>query len=99
MRFFDFPFGKRKDEQPKARPKGVTNSSVQSISTLTTSGSFQPQAKPVAYKSSIPSTEPFVFKSDWHQRFENGHEVMGLQQCGRTVSVEKNTNECRGDIN
>ncbi|MGM9794965.1 MAG: hypothetical protein ACI3ZZ_01920 [Candidatus Aphodosoma sp.] len=40
--------------------------------------------------------EPFVFVSDCHQRYENGSEVMGLQQCVRTVSVEKNTNGCRG---
>lgn len=40
--------------------------------------------------------KPFVFKSTCHQRFENSHEVMGLQKCVRTVSVEKNTNGCRG---
>ena len=40
--------------------------------------------------------EPFVFRSDCHQRYENGSEKMGLQQCIRTIRVEKNTNGCRG---
>lgn len=40
--------------------------------------------------------EPFVFKSNCHQRYENGNPVMGLQECGRTVSVIKNINGCKG---
>lgn len=96
MGFFDFLFGKKKDEQPKTQLKSVPDSSTQSIPKPTASGSFQPQAKPAAPKPSVPTMDPFVFKSDCHQRFENGQEVMGLQHCGRTVSVEKNTNGCRG---
>ena len=42
------------------------------------------------------SIEPFVFKSDCHQRYENGQPVNGLQECKRTITVEKNTNGCRG---
>lgn len=56
----------------------------------------QHKTKPVAPKQSTPAMEPFVFKSDCHQRFENSSEVMGLQHCIRTVSVEKNTNGCHG---
>ena len=39
---------------------------------------------------------PFVFKSTCHQRYENLMPVRGLQQCVRTVSVEKNINGCSG---
>lgn len=42
------------------------------------------------------SLEPFVFKSDQHQRYENGSPVRGLQLCGRTVILEKNISGCRG---
>ncbi len=40
--------------------------------------------------------EPFVFKSDQHQRYEDGTPVRGLQICGRTVILEKNTSGCKG---
>lgn len=39
---------------------------------------------------------PFVFHSGHHQRYQNGTPVMGLQACGRTVQLEKNTNGCKG---
>ncbi len=42
------------------------------------------------------SITPFIFKSNCHQRFENGYPKMGLQECVRTISVEKNTNGCKG---
>lgn len=42
------------------------------------------------------SIEPFVFKSNCHQRYENNQPVMGLQECIRTITVEKNTDGCRG---
>lgn len=40
--------------------------------------------------------EPFVFKSNCHQRYENGLPKMGLQECFRTICVEKNINGCKG---
>ena len=40
--------------------------------------------------------KPFVFRSTCHQRYENIMPVRGLQQCLRTVSVEKNVNGCSG---
>lgn len=40
--------------------------------------------------------EPFIFKSNCHQRYENGFPKMGLQDCFRTVCVEKNINGCNG---
>lgn len=92
MGFLDFLFGKKKDEQTKAG----SYTSSQTVNQPSAPKPTQPQVKPVAPKQSTPTMEPFVFKSDCHQRFENGSEVMGLQQCIRTVSVEKNTNGCRG---
>lgn len=92
MGLLDFLFGKKKkDEQSKVQPKATSNTSVQSVQNPTNPNQSQLQARP-----SAPTMEPFVFKSDCHQRFENGSEVMGLQQCIRSVSVEKNTNGCRG---
>lgn len=49
-----------------------------------------------ADKQEPVSIEPFVFKSNCHQRYENGTPVMGLQNCLRTVCVEKNINGCHG---
>lgn len=42
------------------------------------------------------SMTPFVFHSNCHQRYQNGSPVMGLQECDRTVTVEKNTSGCPG---
>ena len=42
------------------------------------------------------SLQPFVFRSDCHQRYENDIPVQGFQECLRTVSVVKNTNGCPG---
>lgn len=39
--------------------------------------------------------QPFTFKSNCHQRYENGNPV-GYAECMRTVSVVKNTNGCLG---
>ena len=44
----------------------------------------------------VTDIDPFVFKSTCHQRYENGRRVRGLQECMRTVSVEKNINGCQG---
>ena len=47
-------------------------------------------------QSSEREVNPFVFVSQHHQRYENGQPVMGLQNCIRTVRLEKNTNGCNG---
>ena len=47
-------------------------------------------------KERLNSIEPFVFESNIHQRYQNENPVMGLQECLRTVRVEKNTNGCPG---
>ena len=49
-----------------------------------------------ANKHSEATIEPFVFKSNSHQRYQNGNPAMGLQHCIRTVCVEKNTHGCSG---
>lgn len=92
MGFLDFLFGKKKDEQPTAG----SDTSSQTVHKPSAPKPAQPQVNHVAPKQSISTMEPFVFISDCHQRYENGTEVMGLQQCVRTVRVEKNTNGCRG---
>ena len=40
--------------------------------------------------------EPFVFKSNQHQRYKGSEKEGDLQRCFRTISVEKNTNGCKG---
>jgi hypothetical protein len=42
--------------------------------------------------------KPFTFVSNQHQRYENGTPVMGVQNCIRTLTVEKNVNGCDGYI-
>ena len=87
MGFFDFLFGK-KNEENAPQIKHNSSSETKPISTEQNSTSTQ---------SKVPlSMEPFVFNSTCHQRYEHGSEVMGLQECGRTIRVEKNTNGCRG---
>lgn len=57
--------------------------------------SFDRFRKQKGQKESL-SIVPFTFKSTCHQRYENGTPKMGPQKCLRTVTVEKNTNGCRG---
>lgn len=49
-----------------------------------------------AVRARMMTIEPFVFKSNCHQRYEGAYPKMGLQECLRTVSVVKNTNGCSG---
>jgi len=44
------------------------------------------------------SITPFTFRSNQHQRYENGIPVMGEQNCLRSISVEKNVSGCDGYI-
>lgn len=54
------------------------------------------QAKLKAEREQKESIQPFTFRSNCHQRYENGTPVMGLQECIRTVSLVKNTDGCPG---
>lgn len=40
--------------------------------------------------------DSFLFKSNCHQRYENGIPKMGLQKCIRTITIEKNIHGCPG---
>lgn len=89
MGLLDFIFGKKKDAKtsvPQSKPAAKP----------------QPTAsRPVTTTSSAPKTAelsiaPFVFESNQHQRYENGNPVQGLQECPRTIKIEKNVNGCSG---
>lgn len=54
------------------------------------------QAKLKAEREQKESIQPFTFRSNCHQRYENDNPVMGLQECIRTVSLVKNTDGCPG---
>lgn len=88
MGFLDFIFGKKKkinssapQPQQAAKPQSTTSNTAPSTS-------YAPKAE--------LSIAPFVFESNQHQRYENGNPVKGLQECPRTVKVEKNINGCSG---
>lgn len=89
MGFLDFIFRKKKDGQVRASVEPTTHAQMSS-----TTGA-QKHTKVETTISSL-TIEPFVFTSNCHQRYEKGSEVMGLQVCGRTVRVEKNTDGCKG---
>ena len=40
--------------------------------------------------------ETFTFQSNQHQRYEKGAPVKGIQNCIRTITVEKNSKGCNG---
>lgn len=81
MKLFDFIFGKN------------TKLSELDANTKSDDNVYKKQDNK---RQKIDTVEPFVFKSNCHQRYENGQPVMGLQKCMRTVSVEKNTKGCKG---
>lgn len=54
------------------------------------------QAKLKAEREQKESIQPFTFRSNCHQRYENDNPVMGLQECIRTASLVKNTDGCPG---
>lgn len=87
MGFLDFIFGKKTSKIYSAS-EAEQNQSLQASKVH--DHEYQNSS------TSIPLVNPFVFRSDCHQRYENGAEVMGLQECIRTVRLEKNTNGCRG---
>ncbi|MCM1311920.1 MAG: hypothetical protein NC206_01750 [Bacteroides sp.] len=89
MRLLDFIFGIKKEAKtsvaqlkPVAKPQPM-------VPRPTTTISSTPKAAEL-------SITPFVFESNQHQRYENGNPVQGLQECSRTIKVEKNVNGCSG---
>lgn len=83
MKFFDIFFKKNKEERSQQHADSDHLEAKYQSSTKKSDGQTQ-------------QFEPFIFKSDCHQRYENGVPKMGLQKCFRTISVEKNTNGCNG---
>ncbi len=84
-----FKFGKKNDAKtsvPQSRPAAKPQPTASRPATSTTS----------APKTTELSIASFVFESNQHQRYENGNPVQGLQECPRTIKVEKNVNGCSG---
>lgn len=89
MGLLDFIFGKKKDAKtsvPQSKPAAKPQPTASRPATTTSS----------APKTAELSIAPFVFESNQHQRYENGNPVQGLQECPRTIKVEKNVNGCSG---
>lgn len=89
MGLLDFLFGKKKDSKtsvPQSKPATKPHSMASKVATSTSN----------APKTTELSIVPFVFESNQHQRYENGNPVQGLQECPRTIKVEKNVNGCSG---
>ena len=89
MGLLDFIFGKKNDAKtsvPQSRPAAKPQPTASRPATSTTS----------APKTTELSIASFVFESNQHQRYENGNPVQGLQECPRTIKVEKNVNGCSG---
>lgn len=85
MSIFDFIFGKKKGTFSNQQPvQGRCSTLPVSSNPLNNS------------RAASSCLEPFTFKSNQHQRYENGFPVLGVQECLRTLSVEKNINGCSG---
>lgn len=69
--------------------KEARTSMSQSAAKPQTTTSRQTTSASSAPKPAELSIAPFVFESNQHQRYENGNPVKGLQECPRTVKVER----------
>lgn len=91
MGLFDFIFGNKKKEEQQR----LENERKASEARLAEERRKEEERKR-AERELAESLQPFTFKSNCHQRYENNAPVQGLQECVRTVSVEKNTSGCPG---
>ena len=88
MGIFDFIFGnKKKEEQERLERERQARLAE---------NRRKEEERKRAGRELAESLQPFTFKSNSHQRYENNNPVQGLQKCLRTVSVVKNTNGCPG---
>ena len=105
MGLFGFLFGnskKKQEEEHQERLRNAARSAQEREKRLTES--IRKEKEKLARlkeqeekkRKEQNSLSPFVFSSNQHQRFENGVPVYGEQNCRRTVSVELNTEGCRG---
>jgi len=106
MGLFDFLFGSKKKEQERLRQEEEARRHKLEQEQIAREREHrleenrrkeqERQARLKAEREQAESLQPFTFKSNCHQRYENGTPVQGLQECLRTVSVVKNTNGCSG---
>lgn len=106
MGLFDFIFGSKKKEQERLRLEEEQRRQKLEQERIARERERrleenrrkeqERQARLKAEREQAESLQPFTFKSNCHQRYENGTPVKGLQECLRTVSVIKNTNGCPG---
>lgn len=106
MGLFDFLFGSKKKEQERLRQEEEARRQKLEQERIARERERrleenrrkeqERQARLKAEREQAESLQPFTFKSNCHQRYENGTPVQGLQECLRTVSVVKNTNGCPG---
>ncbi len=106
MGLFDFLFGSKKKEQERLRQEEEARRHKLEQEQIARERERrleenrrkeqERQARLKAEREQAESLQPFSFKSNCHQRYENGTPVQGLQECLRTVSVVKNTNGCSG---
>lgn len=87
---------KRRREEENARLQKVEQERIARERERRLEENRKKEEKRKAEIESRNSISPFTFKSNCHQRYESGTPVQGLQECGRTVSVIKNTNGCPG---
>ena len=91
MGLFDFIFGnKKKEEQQRLERER------QAKEARLAEERRKAEERKRAERELAESIQPFTFKSNCHQRYENNAPVQDLQECVRTVSVEKNTSGCPG---
>ena len=104
MGLFDFIFGNKKKEeqerlererQAELQRKENERIAREREARLAENRRKEEERKRAEQQLSV-SLQPFTFKSNCHQRYENNTPVQGLQECLRTVSVVKNTNGCPG---
>ncbi len=93
MGLFDFIFGNKKKEQERLR---LEEEARQRKVEEERRKEREKQENLREERKQAESLQPFTFKSNCHQRYENGTPVNGLQECLRTVSVVKNTDGCPG---
>jgi hypothetical protein len=91
MGLFDFIFGNRKKEEQQRLERERQAREAR----LAEKRSKEEERKRTE-RELAESLQPFTFKSNCHQRYENNAPAQGLQECVRTVSVEKNTSGCPG---
>lgn len=93
MGILDFIFGKNKLNDSKKNQNVAIGNNKQSSITKNSADVLK-KANSRSYEQLAVAS--FAFESNQHQRYENGKLVQGLQDCPRTIKLEKNVNGCSG---